>query len=87
MDLKLAELFVELGADTDEVSLYENYSGRGMYGRETTGVVCNNFTHLLSSVLQTAVADPEFIAEFLGEEVDIPSSFSIDAMGMGFVVY
>lgn len=40
MDAKIAKLIVEKAGDIGlELRLYERYSGRGMFGRETAGIV------------------------------------------------
>ena len=39
----------------DMPSLYENYSGRGMYGETTTGIVCGNPLTVLAAVIAEAI--------------------------------
>jgi len=58
-----------------EANLYENYSGRYMYGRTTTGV--------------TTDANPGAI-EYMEEDMknaDIDSDFSRDSMGLDYIYY
>ena len=54
MKLEFAKLIVKAGSDMgydDEcMSVREAYSGRGMYGRETAGVVFDSLGKLLAAV-------------------------------------
>lgn len=51
MDIRAAKAIVEAAEDLGlEVDLYEDYSGRGMYGKTTAGV-----TGKTSAILQAAV--------------------------------
>lgn len=52
MDLRVAKLIVKTAEDEglDGVSLHENYSGRGMYGKTTAGIVCDSDGDLLAAV-------------------------------------
>jgi len=49
MNEKLAKKLIETAENYDsiELELYENYSGRGMYGETTTGIVCDSFSELM----------------------------------------
>ena len=72
MELKNAKAIVDnltnLGIDA---SLYENYSGRGMYGRTTAGVVVSS----VGSV-ETAM-----------KMLDIDDRCRTDSMGLDVIVY
>lgn len=73
---------IEHSGEDCEVSL--NYSGRGMYGRETIGVIVDDDAALLTQVIQyikDAWADitPESIPDF--------SSFRRDNMGRRIILY
>ncbi len=57
--------------DDDKAYVSEGYSGRGMYGKTTTGVVCSN------------VDDAVFAMGKLG----IEDSRRTDSMGLGVVIY
>ena len=84
MDIELAKKLVEILEDRgEEASLYEAYSGRGMYGRTTAGVVCDGLGTLLQVVIEDA---PQFV------EDDYPmfdniSGFNTDSMGMSTIIY
>ena len=66
-----------------DLDIRTNYSGRGMYGRETVGVVVDSQTQLLADVLNyhlqsTQIPDqptPEF------------SNFRVDNMGHSVILY
>lgn len=73
---------VLLDAGLDEDALRANYSGRGMYGDECFGLVCDN-----GELLNFAV---ELGARYERGEIDDPdwiSYVSMDAMGMGTIWY
>ena len=51
MERAQAEAIVEaLSREGYDASLYEGYSGRGMFGKESTGVNLLDFTHTLRAV-------------------------------------
>lgn len=56
MDKRIAEIIVEACEENDvEASIYEDYSGRGMYGKTTTGVVVSGSAcDVLVAVIQSA---------------------------------
>ena len=87
MELKQAKLIVDVLQDhgVEGISLSEDYSGRGMYGR-TTAAVC------IDSLMQIAMMGWAAGAiESLGVGARITAmdveSWSIDNMGMGYVIY
>lgn len=89
MQLELAEYLVNLALETgnydeDEVNVRESYSGRGMYGRSTAGIVGLHSADIACLILQAA-QDMDLTEEL--EEFDIPSSFSQDSMGLSTIVY
>jgi len=93
MDLELAEVLVQVLEDEGiEAELRESYSGRGMYGKETAGVVLDgDVTDILRAVINNAtcfIQEEEEPVEFF----DLSERFSIgnlrqDSMGMGVIVY
>ena len=83
MDRKLAELLIEQDP-TNEAEIYEEYSGRGMYGKSTTGVVANDALALFVNLLE-AVADGYVSVEDL-EEIEF-GELSTDSMGLDLIVY
>lgn len=66
--------------------VYENYSGRGMYGEETTGLVCESAEDLISAILLS----PEYILrEFKDNDInrgDI-TSVRVDSLGFDTIFY
>jgi hypothetical protein len=72
MKLENAQAIVEFLEDQgDEASVYEDYSGRGMYGRTTAGVVASE------------VSDVTYAMGRLG----IEDSRNSDSMGRDVIVY
>jgi hypothetical protein len=71
-----------------EVDVRENYSGRGMYGRETIAFTFDDFRAVLALGFAAGVAFER--AEGRGEDADfdfddLPSA--MDSMGRGRVIY
>lgn len=55
MKLKTAELIAQASEENGtDVTIYKDYSGRGMMGSKTTALVADSFQHLLMSVAQAA---------------------------------
>lgn len=88
MKLETAQRIVEAAKDVgDDVALRENYSGRGMFGETTAGVV-GRTTDILA-----AVANAAFLLGKRGEQADVESFFhdvhrlSQDSMGRETIVY
>jgi len=56
MDKELAETIVEAieNDNGNEARIYENYSGRGMYGSKTTGVVAKSMSSIMSAIINNA---------------------------------
>lgn len=92
MKQEIAELIVENGYDME---LYEDYSGRGMFGDTTTGVVCDNLNVFLASVSEIFF---EMIldAKDLGDDFDTESAeilsksvgrIRVDNLGKNIIIY
>lgn len=58
-----------------DAELYEDYSGRGMYGRTTTGITTN-----------ASFGEMESMEEEM-ELAGIDPSFSKDSMGLDYIYY
>ena len=56
MTQEFAEL---LNYYNDEIEVYEGYSGRGMYGDTTTGVVCDGLNNILEAVSDIILGQDE----------------------------
>lgn len=74
-----------------ECDLRENYSGRGMYGRETVGIVVDSVPMLLSDVLQWVndnISDySDGVKSWDGGEIPDTSDLRIDNMGRSTILY
>lgn len=81
MESQVANLLV----DSDHGELYENYSGRGMYGEETTGVTfedMDEFHNSIAHVLKNGSSEErELLGEFLQQGV------RIDNLGHDIIIY
>ena len=80
MNIEVARLI----ADYNDGEVREDYSGRGMYGRETAGVVLDFLPESMDELLEGAEEDVEFLQE---DGIPIPNGFSSDNMGMGYIIY
>ncbi len=84
MQKELAVKLVELMNDSgEEARLYEDYSGRGMFGEMTTGVVCSSINKLLMVVIANA---SEFV-DGDGYEIFPYQSLKTDNLGLRTIVY
>lgn len=71
---KLVQIANSIGED---IKIYEGYSGRGMFGAKTTGVVCHEGT------IQSCLIEGEFSKE---EKREL-KSLSRDNMGLSMIYY
>jgi hypothetical protein len=73
-----------------ECDIRESYSGRGMYGRETVGIVVDSLPQLLTDVLNyvsSNIQDDPIMVEWGGDEVPNFNRFSTDNMGRSTILY
>jgi len=75
---KLVEKLQEIGDDKAE--LYEEYSGRFMYGETTTGVEFSDFSKLLEAIYLIGVEDGDYM------DYDF-SSLRIDNLALNYIIY
>lgn len=94
MLLETAKLIVVAAEDIGyEIQLRESYSGRGMYGKTTSGIVCDNLGDFVGAVAQAAanLADAETHVESEGMSTDDfisdVSAISTDSMGRSIIIY
>lgn len=80
MQKPLAELICECDYDLE---LYEGYSGRGMYGETTTGVVCDNLTQILKAVIESA----DIFVSDDGYPLYTNLNLRWDNLGRGYILY
>lgn len=86
MQHELAKLLVDVANDNDiDASLYENYSGRGMYGNTTTGLVVNTQSDLSTLLYNGAIAIAKGIES--GELDPELSSIRSDNLGCDVIFY
>lgn len=79
MDKNIAELIVNCGEG--DLSLREGYSGRGMFGKETTGIITESYSHFVKACVAAAIEDPERMEMFFDEPV------CSDNMGLDIIFY
>lgn len=86
MKLNTAKKLVELAEDHGyDMELHENYSGRGMYGRETAGITMPCFGDFASFLFNAAHDLARMQQE--GEIEEELGSLSQDSMGLDVIVY
>ncbi len=93
MDRKIATLIVAAADQIGglEVEIYEGYSGRGMMGRETTGISVHNHNTLLQCVaLAASQVEEDKDSEdrlTIDEFVEGLSDVRFDSLGRDMIVY
>lgn len=81
---------VTLDQGNQECEIREDYSGRGMYGRVTVGIVIDSLPQLLTDVLNYVnanVQNDEFMVEWSGGNVPNFIGFNTDNMGRSMILY
>lgn len=92
MKKEIAEMLVQYNTD---LRLYENYSGRGMYGKNTTGISCENMAQVMEAVgnafygmIEDAMVDGEDYDPTEAENLtDVLTNLRTDSLGLGIIVY
>lgn len=91
MEKEIAELLVDTGYGLE---IYEEYSGRGMYGKTTTAVTCDNVSQFMESVgeafmdmIYEAAGDDDYNTEKAEELAKVLYNLQQDNLGMGVVIY
>lgn len=94
MKLETAQAIVNAADEIDlmDVELNENYSGRGMYGRTTSGVVFKRYGDLLRAVALASVRIHDQEECMSGRTLPhhhflADLNVMIDAMGLGHIAY
>lgn len=84
MHAKVAEII----ADCCDGEVYENYSGRGMFGKKTTGVVINSPTDVITHLLRNIhdISDEMLEAEDECSDLEI-NDISMDNLGLNTIIY
>lgn len=87
MQLETAQKFVNASMGTDrELSLYEDYSGRGMRNRTTTAIVAGDITDIMPALIQVAYELGED-GEDMWDLISEMQSLQTDSLGRGIVIY
>lgn len=85
MELILAETLKNAMLDMgEECRIYDNYSGRGMRGKSTTGIVVDNITDLITAILVNAYYFVNSEGESIFEDINY---LKIDNLGMKTIIY
>jgi len=91
MKKAIAEFIVDTIGCEEDAKIYEDYSGRGMYGETTTGIVCSNpmavTEALIEALLNTDEDEVETLNEQYNEDEDDRTSLSFDSLGHDYIVY
>ena len=92
MDRNLAEFIIKACENNDSFfgwgesipQLREGYSGRGMYGRETTGIVCDDVIPVLAAVAnEVSWMDSDDISVDLSKLAQLGT----DSLGRRIILY
>ena len=91
MKKELAEILVDYG----DFEIYEDYSGRGMYGKATTGIQCDSVEEVLGAVGElffTMILDAkdegeDYDTEMADELKEFLANYQYDSLGVGYIVY
>jgi hypothetical protein len=88
MDIKAAKFLINVMENAGEsAELYEDYSGRGMYGATTTGITVEHPLLVISALIDyVKQMDPEAFKE---EQENIPDfpTLKWDNMGNDTIIY
>lgn len=84
MDAQIAKVLVDAMENAgEEVKMYEDYSGRGMFGRTTVGIVVKREMDVIRALYEYMRTLPDHIL------MDFPEMprLSVDNMGMDIIIY
>lgn len=92
MKKEIAEILVDYNGN---LQIYEDYSGRGMYGKTTYGIQCDDVKDFLDAVgeyffemiLDAKDEGDDYDTEMAKELKDALSNYQYDSLGMGYIVY
>ncbi len=79
MTEEAVEIISNYGGD-----IYENYSGRGMYGKTTSGIVFDTLQDFISVLGDVMINEESEERLIVGEAI---SQISTDSMGRGIIIY
>ncbi len=88
MTLPQAKFIIQIVEDAGETAeLYENYSGRGMYGKTTFGVTFEVRDALIFGILINKIIQLAKDGPYLGKVPDELNNLCIDEVGRGLIIY
>ena len=93
MKLTLAKFLAEKIEDMsgEECQVHEDYSGRGMYGYTTAGIICERPLEVADVLVEAYLnADPDEVDalnEAMDNEDGFQNSFQFDSMARQYIVY
>ncbi|MBD3196343.1 MAG: hypothetical protein GF317_14890 [Candidatus Lokiarchaeota archaeon] len=82
MEKEVAEILVEQNPD---IKIYEDYSGRGMFGSTTTGIVVDDMNILREVIGQLLISGEEEEREIVGEW--LIGGIRTDDLGLDKIIY
>ena len=89
MKRELADFIIEAceNADTffqndDMPYIYEDYSGKGMFGKKTTGIVCQNIMPVMAAIACELNESEEWNIDF-----ELIQYLQTDSLGLSFIMY
>jgi hypothetical protein len=92
MNKDIAEMIIDYGND---LSLYEDYSGRGMYGKTTTAITCDSKDDLMGAIGE-CFFEMVLDAKDMGEDYDttgvkelknVLRNLQQDSLWLGYIFY
>lgn len=92
MNKEIAEMITQFGND---LSIHEEYSGRGMYGSITTAITCDSKDDLMEAIgelffemiLDAKDMGEDYETENAKELKNALSNLQQDSLGMGYIFY
>lgn len=92
MKKEIAEMLIQHNSD---LQLHEDYSGRGMYGKNTTGISCENMAQVMEAVgnafygmIEDAMVDGGDYDPTEAEDLaNALADLRTDSLGLGIIVY
>lgn len=87
MELEQAQILEETLTMLIDIEIRKNYSGRGMFGKETSAIVVNSYSEFIEAIGDfLADADTEEI-KTINEIGKLLKNLHTDNMGMSIIIY
>lgn len=80
MNIELAKTLVDI---IDNSKLREDYSGRGMFDETTTGIIVENLTDVITSIINCS----DDLVDNNGRPLFWCENLRIDSMGRDYILY